>query len=1751
MVSFEEFGPVASASDLRARTDFGTFIDALEQVESSGGKHLWNARTGATGPLQVTPIAAKDVGEDYSRAIDDHAYARGVGVKYAKKLWDMFQGEPSLVAAAYHTGPTQVRKWIQEAGESDAVQYVRSKLGREGRGHNEGVLSKLGVAPKVASGDTRYDPETGEFTSRDPESPRGAVPGRESLDRPVTFGDFTDPPVDRGIIKTLASKFAEDYPNTTEFVKGAAATANLVTGMPGFILGSLAAHGSATVGLVGRAMGYGKSDVTGYQEPVADITKRAQEHGEQVSATWEKYFNPIAMATHILSSPEGLNDTVVNKAMGELMQGVKNYSRHIEKSTGNKVDAGAIEISLNSALATAIGKSRGQLPDRGLENRVTYNSVQNKWKAENTTKAPTFADFSPEATIREANDVFDTVKADNFIQQALAESAKAEAKKGLHKKIALGAGGAAIGAGGVALYNQLQKPDAPIDVPEPAEGNEIALNQIGSFLSESSPEWDKLAPMLLAAGAVKPKGGIWHQEAVKVLAAPLKDKLYTNVRGIDPAITPENQAAAAWSDRAIRNYLNKHAGTVTDPLKDVEIPYREGTKRWEELMDASIAENFQMGPRGKETAYNFGPATQRGELIKTPEAITSYLSHVGDYLRQNVDPAKLQQYDLVRAVKETAANDARVAKEMEKAASASMKDLPVYKDYSKENPGSLPGMKWVELKLPEKLTSEQMNQVRPAKLRETQEGLENQGPGGEHVSANTHEPFGYVAHDASGKPIRNSYTDALTWGKTPEEAFLAGKLAEEGNQMGHCVGGYCEGVASGESRIFSLRDAKGKSHVTVEVAPPDVRVPTNSPEHFARVMGGKWLDELNKVIAQTHSYNAGPDFNRKVIASPEYQAWIKQQPNSILQIKGKQNRAPVAEYLPYVQDFVKSGKWGKVGDLQNTGLKKRGDKYLNESEYLDARIAELEARIKQPGPQGVDPESGGLPIRDVLDRLKSQREAQRGPRNQAGFADPRLLKAMAIAGVGAVIGATVSEADRQLLGAIIGGAGALGLNALGGKVKAGRTPIESLDYGLGVISTRLRNISEPLRFRAVDYERRVLRDVHHAFDEVHPFLKALSEVPKNALAALNRAIISNDAGAIHKIMRQVGNPELIRGWQQTRRMLNELGERWKGQGRISELLADYFPRIVKDKDGLMQALGNDFRPEMEKALREAELAAIKSRGTGLSQLEESIIINRMLRNWRQNSGRLGPARARRVEEVTNAIVGFYATPAEALHSYISIVTRDLEKAKFFGQDIAEKKVGDVTYLDLDTSIGNVVRRELDEGRISDKQAEELQSIIKSRFTTGEQGPTSWVQDIKNVANAGLLGNIVSAMTQFGDAAVPIALHGLRPTLATVIRNVTGNSKVNVRDFGLIDHIAEEFASTRTSQKALNNLFKFSGFTAIDRFGKNVLLGSALERMQAEARTPKGRSKLAQKYGEALREEFPGLIADLLNKRKSDTVNSVLFAELSDVQPITRMEVPQGYLDHPNGRILYMLKTFMIKQADLVRREGYNKIKEGKVAEGVGFLAKYGLVLGISGATTDQIKGWFQWKNDPFEARDVWMNMLKTFGWSEYTLDKAIRQGKPLEAMVGAAVPPYKMMDDILRADPKAVRYIPVIGPLWEARVLGGGQRAQEGKANRDMMRLVDPETSIIQKRKKEGRDKLYRMYQAGDEAGFEQGLEEFAEKYELTNQQQRAIRSNAKLPADVRKFKTLPLEQQRVILEKASPEMVEKLMPHAKKGLRN
>jgi len=144
-------------------------------------------------------------------------------------------------------------------------------------------------------------------------------------------------------------------------------------------------------------------------------------------------------------------------------------------------------------------------------------------------------------------------------------------------------------------------------------------------------------------------------------------------------------------------------------------------------------------------------------------------------------------------------------------------------------------------------------------------------------------------------------------------------LKYEGSTMRHCVGGYCDSVWSGETNIFSLRDKKGEPHVTIETAPPEQLYPIGG-EEFAS------LDAQTKAQYREHIRKwrkENPDIDElteESIVEALAEAGVPPNPPRILQIKGKGNAKPNEEYIPFVQDFIKSQQWSGIGDIGNTDL---------------------------------------------------------------------------------------------------------------------------------------------------------------------------------------------------------------------------------------------------------------------------------------------------------------------------------------------------------------------------------------------------------------------------------------------------------------------------------------------------------------------------------------------------------------------------------------------------------------------------------------------------------------------------------------------------------------------------------------------------------------------------------------------------------------------------------------------------------------
>lgn len=709
---------------------------------------------------------------------------------------------------------------------------------------------------------------------------------------------------------------------------------------------------------------------------------------------------------------------------------------------------------------------------------------------------------------------------------------------------------------------------------------------------------------------------------------------------------------------------------------------------------------------------------------------------------------------------------------------------------------------------------------------------------------------------------------------------------------------------------------------------------------------------------------------------------------------------------------------------------------------------------------------------------------------EMGGVDQDLANRIAVIGGGAALTAYLSSPENKVenagLAAAIGGLALYAKSHSPAVADWAQSAGRGAEYGLGMVSTRVGNMSKPLLHRMREHERRVLTSTHENLNAVAPFVERLRKVPTPLREELNTAILTNDSTRIIKALGKTGDPEIVREWKNVRALLETTGQDLVKTGKIKGMLPDYYPRMVVDVPGLLKALGTEERSFLQKRLDEASREAMLKSGRDLTPLETSNIINKVLKSS-PSGGKPGFLKGRSVGEVTKELAPFYAPATESLPLYLRAVSRELERARFFGDDLVRPSEGGPANVDL--SIGNVVNRERLAGRITDEQVDDLRSMLTSRFGPGERASSGPIQTFKNLTNAGLLGHFTSAVVQAGDIALSAAANGLLPTVKALQQTITRNpAKIDVRDLGLVNHITEEITGGSkkpltvgnvqiSSAKFLDKVFKYSGFSLVDQLGKTTSINAAAIKFRDLAKTEKGVAKIKEKYGEAYGPEFDDLVADLRSGELTDNVKGMLFSELSDIQPISKLEVPQAYLDMPNGRVVYMLKTYMLKQADIVRRNVIQEVKKGNYGKATDSALRFGLALGISGATTEFIRNWMLGRDDKLEWGDIPENIMKTYAWSQYVVDKA-RRGEPIEAFGGALIPPYQMYDEIAAKDPKALQYLPVIGRLLYAHGAGGAEltnmKAWERARKEDRLdELTDDE---IKARKEEALQRRLERY---------------------------------------------------------------------------
>ena len=821
-----------------------------------------------------------------------------------------------------------------------------------------------------------------------------------------------------------------------------------------------------------------------------------------------------------------------------------------------------------------------------------------------------------------------------------------------------------------------------------------------------------------------------------------------------------------------------------------------------------------------------------------------------------------------------------------------------------------------------------------------------------------------------------------------------------------------------------------------------------------------------------------------------------------------------------VQDMATKGEvdWGKTGMIAGAsaafplgivgakaaapivgkGLSKAGEGVgsLYTSKTSKKTVNKAQAIIADKRSKGVKVTDSEEDIKMIADSLDISVKRLEGSFKAQGV-KPRFYK-------------TADEAEKALQAAIVEDSSML------------RTVSEGADNLLGVISTRMMNTDKRLFGRLMETEMNLHKNTAEYLHRTKPFITSLQKMPEKAKEELNHVLRTKTRQDAKVWMNERGYTDLHNSFDEVNSVLDDLGVVLNDAGHKVDI-EDYFPTSVKNYDKMRNALGDENHTIVDTALEEAAKAKRK-RVENLTQNERDRAVERALRNKEGYVGtkaqikrmHIDEAKAKKVEkglkadltpderdrviervlknqaptgdrglknvkqrklaneDVSVDLMQHYRTPEEALQTYITSSVSHIERKKFFGKSVVDN-AADESGIDLSSSIDQLVK----DANLDAAGAKELQSIVSARFNADHGIMHGGLSTVKNLGYIGTLGDFMSTMTQLTDTTNIMGYHGMWNTVkagASVAKegtkriasrikgkeHVADEGIVNLRDVGMEDNIARELGEGGNFSKVLDKVLSATQFKRIDRFGKETLMNAVKNKYvkQLNPKNVKGVQKFKDKWGEIYGPDIDKLVNDLQTGKKTELTNLHFFTKLSEHQPISYSEYPAAYLNNPNGRIFYMLKSFTLKQYDLARRNIYNEMKGASKVEKAKLMAKatkIGLFMAAGGLGVDKTKDFMlgrEVKPEDLPGDAVW-SLMGAFGVNKYAGDKYLKHGDVTgfaDNLMTVPIPVFKGMEYLLTGDGDNLsKNIPGVGRMIHSH-FGGGKEKFNKKLNKGTTR---------------------------------------------------------------------------------------------------
>jgi len=466
-------------------------------------------------------------------------------------------------------------------------------------------------------------------------------------------------------------------------------------------------------------------------------------------------------------------------------------------------------------------------------------------------------------------------------------------------------------------------------------------------------------------------------------------------------------------------------------------------------------------------------------------------------------------------------------------------------------------------------------------------------------------------------------------------------------------------------------------------------------------------------------------------------------------------------------------------------------------------------------------------------------------------------------------------------------------------------------------------------------------------------------------------------------------------------------------------LEDYFPRVVKDLEGLINSYGQKSKRTFELLVREENerRSALKDKDGNDASLPEMNDTERarFFQDFLQNKFRVdingarlpGNVKVRDIQLIPEDKLQFYDNPGVAFSKYTTNMNRAIESFKV---------VGDTRKGRLQGELGKLTEELFSAGQIDNADADTVKSLTEL-ITTQFQAENEILKSLGTLTYMATLINPGPVLVQIMDLYKVALYRGLGGVVSGVYRTVTGNRRFDLEDDFSISktQLSAEFQDPTVLQKALDfGLSRLVPFRQMDTAMKHASIEAAYDDFVKKAKSPVGSKKYEQlksfltiKMGAV---DAMKTINDLkANKAaNSERVKEALLAELLERQPLTYLQVPEGYQTDPSKRLFYKLSTFMLLDLNYNRQEFMNDLGgPGKTLQqrtaALRRLTYMATLLTMFGLPSDMLDDWISGK-DTYIPEHVMNNMLGMFGLSKYTTTRALEKGT-VESVIQRFTPP--------------------------------------------------------------------------------------------------------------------------------------------------